>query len=62
MLFLLHAARLYEEMKAANSKDAVEVQEALAGIQKEIDTEKFERMKQQAQEMSLEQVIELALA
>ena len=62
VLFLLHAARLYEEMKAANSKDAVEVQEALAGIQKEIDTEKFERMKQQAQEMSLEQVIELALA
>ena len=49
-------------MKAANSKDAVEVQENMAGIQKEIGTEQFERMKQQAETMSFEQVIELALA
>jgi tetratricopeptide (TPR) repeat protein len=61
VLFLLHAARLYDEMEAANSKDAVEVQEALAGIQKEIGAEQFETMKQQAETMSVEQVIELAL-
>ncbi len=49
-------------MKAANNKDAVEIQEALTGIQKEMCAEQSERMKEQAEEMSLEQVIELALA
>ena len=62
VLFLLHAARLYEEMKAANSKEAEEVGEALAGIQKERGAEQFERMNKQAEEMRPEQVIELALA
>jgi len=60
-LFLLTAACLYEEMKLASSKEAGEVNEALAGIQKEINTEQFERLKGQSKEMSLEQVIELAL-
>jgi len=62
VLFLIAAARLYDEMKAANSKDAVEVQEALAGIQKELSTEQFERIKQQADAMSDDEVIELALS
>jgi len=62
VLFLLHATRLHEEMKSANSTDAVEVQEALAEIQKEISTEQFERIKQQADAMSVDEVIELALS
>ncbi len=49
-------------MKAADSKDAVEVQEALAGIRKEMDLEQFDKLKEQADTMSLEQVIDLALA
>ncbi|MBC8231535.1 tetratricopeptide repeat protein [bacterium] len=61
-LFILHANKLYEEMKAASSKDAMEVQEALAVIQKEIGTEQFEIIKQQAETMSVEKVIELVLA
>ena len=61
-LLLLHATRLYEDMQAASGKDAVEVQEALAGIQKEIGTEQFEIIKQRTETMSAEQVIELILA
>ena len=62
MLFLLATVRFYEEMQAGNSKDAMEVQEDLARIQKEMGAEQFENMKGQAETMSLEQVIELALA
>jgi tetratricopeptide (TPR) repeat protein len=61
LLFFLHAARLYEELEAADSKDAVEGQEALAGIQKEIGVQQFERLKQRAEAMDLEQVMELAM-
>ena len=62
VLFLLHAVRLYDEMQATNSAEAVEVQEVLAEIQKETDAEQFKTMKQQADTMSLELVIDLALA
>jgi len=62
VLFLLVAARLYDEMKAANSKDAMEVQEALAEIQEEIRTEQFERLRQQADAMSDDEAVELALS
>ena len=48
-------------MKATNSKDAVEIGEALAGIQKEIGDEQFENMNQRAKATSLEHVIELVL-
>ena len=61
VLFLLHAARICDNIGAANSKDAVEVQKALAEIQNKISTEQLEKMKEQAEAMSLEQVIELAL-
>jgi len=61
-LFLFHASRLYEEMEAANSKDAKEINETLTGLQKEIGIEQFERLNRQAETMSMEQVVKLALA
>jgi len=50
--FLLSAARLYEEMQATNSVEAGEVAEALAGIQQEIGSEQFEKIKQRANAMT----------
>lgn len=61
-LFLLHAIRLYEEMETVNSKDVVGIREELAVIQDELGAEPFEKLKREAEAMSLEQVIELALA
>jgi predicted ATPase/class 3 adenylate cyclase/Tfp pilus assembly protein PilF len=61
-LFLLVAARLYEEMKSASSKGAMDVHESLAGIQKEMNLEQFEKLQGQAKAMSLERVIELAIS
>jgi predicted ATPase/Tfp pilus assembly protein PilF len=62
VLFLLHATRLYEEIQAANSAEAVEVQETLTGIQEKISAEEFEKIKQQADAMSVDEVVELALS
>jgi predicted ATPase/Tfp pilus assembly protein PilF len=62
VLFLLYAARLYDEMQAADSKYAVEVQEALTGIQEKISAEQLENIKQQADAMSVDDVVELALS
>jgi len=62
VLFLLHATQLHEEMKTQNSKEAIEAQKALAAIQKNISSEQFEELKGQAEAMSVEQVIDLALA
>ncbi|MBC8229215.1 tetratricopeptide repeat protein, partial [bacterium] len=62
VLFLLVAARFYEEMKVANSKEAVEVQETLTEIQEKISVEQFDRIKRQAEAMSDDEVVELALS
>jgi len=61
VLFFLASIRLYDEMKAANSRDAMEVGKALTEIQNEIGAEQFERLKGKAETMSVEQVIDLAL-
>jgi len=62
VLFLVVAARLYEEMEATDSTEMVEVQEVLKGIQEKISTEEFERIKQQAETMSDDEVVELGLS
>ena len=61
VLLLLVAARRYEEMQSTHGEYAVEVKETLAKIQREIDTRQFEQLKEQAEAISVEQVIELAL-
>jgi len=52
VMFLLSAARLFEEIQATNSVEAGEVAEALVGIQKEIGSEQFEKIKQRADAMT----------
>ncbi|MBI1925009.1 tetratricopeptide repeat protein [Candidatus Poribacteria bacterium] len=62
VLFLLAATRLHEEMQSADSTEAKEIGETLAGVQKEIGAEQFERLKGQADAMSDDEVVERALA
>jgi len=61
-LFLLVAARLYEEMKSTSSKGAMEVYESLEGIRQETNLEQFGKLQGQAKAISLEQVIDLAIS
>jgi hypothetical protein len=51
-----------EEMKAADSRDAVEVGETLVAIENEIGSEQFNRLKAEAEHLSTEEVIDQALA
>ncbi len=62
VLFILVTARLHEEMKSANSAEAKEIGETLAGIQKEMSAEQFGRLKGQAEAMSVDAVVERALS
>ena len=62
MLFLLIATRLHEAMISVNSAEAKEVQETLAKIQKEISAEEFEKGKQQADAIGVDEVVERALS
>jgi hypothetical protein len=49
-------------MGTENSAEAKKTGDALAAIQNKIGTEAFERLKADAQTLSVEQVIDLALA
>jgi tetratricopeptide (TPR) repeat protein len=62
VLFLHAVIHLYEEMQSENSKDVMEVDESLAEIQREVGLEQFERMREYAEAISIEQLIQLALA
>ncbi|MBC8229179.1 tetratricopeptide repeat protein [bacterium] len=62
VLFLLAAARLYDEMQATNSTEAGEVDEALASIQKEMGLEQFEKVKKRADAMSNDEIVGIALS
>jgi len=61
VLFLLAAARLYEEIQAMNSTEAREVEEALASIQKETGLEQFEKVKKRADAMGNDEIVGIAL-
>ena len=58
-LFMLVAAHLYEQIKSASNKSAVNA--SIRRIQKEIGERRFKQLKEQAQRMPLDRVIDLAL-
>lgn len=61
LLFFTTAARIFEEMNAMGIAESSEVQEALLRIQKEIGDERFNKLKGEADAMSVNQVIGLVL-
>jgi rubrerythrin len=61
IFFILHATRLHKEMKSASNAEAKEIQEILADFQEKISNEQFERIKKQAEAMSIDEVVGLAL-
>ncbi|MCZ6676697.1 MAG: tetratricopeptide repeat protein [Candidatus Poribacteria bacterium] len=58
---LLSAVYLYEEVQTPKSEDAIKVREALARIEKKIGAEPFEKLKREAEAMSVDARIELTL-
>jgi len=59
VLFFLVATKLYEEMESTSSLEVEEIQERLTEIQKEISTKQFDRINQEANNLSLDEVIEV---
>ena len=58
---LLTAVYLYEEVQMPKSEDAIKVREALARIEKKIGAKPFEKLKREAEAMSVDARIELTL-
>ena len=58
-LFMLVAAHLYEQIKSTSNKSAVDA--SIERFQKEIGEGRFKQLKEQAQRMPLDRVIDLAL-